>query len=146
MAILNYTTTIDPIKTISEITTCLVRHGANKIVTDYDSDGHPVGLTFWIQHQGQVVYFALPCNWAGVLRALEKDAKVPGKLKTKEQAMRVAWRIIKEWVVAQMAIIEAQVASLTEVFLPYAITNTGKTVYQAFETGSSGLLLKSGNR
>lgn len=36
MAILNYTTSINSEKSISEIMKCLVKHGATKIVTDYD--------------------------------------------------------------------------------------------------------------
>lgn len=77
MAILNYTTKIAPIKTIGEISQSLVKHGIKKIVTDYDDDGLPSGVTFWIELQGSPIYVALPCNWQGVLKALEKDRKVP---------------------------------------------------------------------
>ncbi len=61
-----------------------------------------------------------------------KDKKVPKPLKTKEQAARVAWRIIKDWVEAQIAIIDAGMATVTQVFLPYAQTPEG-TVYECFE-------------
>lgn len=43
---LNYTTKIDPAKTIGEIGQCLAKHGARKIITDYDETGQPTGLTF----------------------------------------------------------------------------------------------------
>jgi hypothetical protein len=55
------------------------------------------------------------------------------RLKTREQAARIAWRIVKDWVEAQLAIIEAEMASRPEVFLPYAQTNTGETIFQRFE-------------
>ena len=72
---------------------------------------------------------------------MDRDKKVPGSLKNKEQALRVSWRIIKEWVEAQMAIIEAGQAELSEVFLPYAVTKDGDTVYQKLKSGNDFLLL-----
>lgn len=128
MAILNYTTTIDSEKSIMEIQKCLVKHGAHKIVTDY-SNGIPTSVTFCITIDGNIIGFSLPANYAGVLSAMKKDSKVPRSKCTEEQALRVSWRIIKDWVEAQMAIVECQLAEMTEVFLPYAITNTGSTLF-----------------
>ena len=142
MAILNYTTKIDPIKTIGEISQCLVKHGVKKIVTDYGDDGLPSGMTFWIELDGQPIYFALPCNWQGVLNAMSKDKKVSRTLQTKEQAIRVSWRIIKDWVEAQMAIVEAQLATTVEVFLPYAVTKSGETFYQKVASGDRKMLMQ----
>ena len=70
-----------------------------------------------------------------------KDDKVQRKLKTEEQARRVAWRITKDWVEAQMAIVEAQLASLPEVFLPYAVTNTGQTLFEVTKDSGMRMLL-----
>jgi hypothetical protein len=137
MAILNYTTSIDCEKTISEIQKCLVKHGAHKIVTDY-ANGLPCAVTFCLTLNGNMVGFALPANYSGVLKAMKNDRKVPNSKCTDEQAQRVAWRIVKDWVEAQMAIVEAQLADVTEVFLPYAITKTGTTVYN--EIKSNGML------
>lgn len=135
MAILNYTTTIDPGKTIGEISQCLAKNGVRKIVTDYDENGLPVGLTFWIEIKDGHRCFALPCNWEGVFIVLRDDKSVAPKLKTKEQALRISWRILKDWIFAQMAIIQAGLASTTEVFLPYLVTVDGKTLYQKIEAG-----------
>jgi len=135
MAILNYTTKIDSIKTIGEIQQILVSHGAKKIVSDYDDDGVPVNVTFCLIVRDQMTAFSLPANYAGVLRAMEKNKKVPRNLCTKEQAVRVAWRIVKDWVEAQMAIVEAEVAEMAEVFLPYTVTKSGNTLYKEIENG-----------
>lgn len=143
MAILNYTTQIDFEKTIQEITKILVKHGATKIVADY-KDSVPVGVTFCLILNGNLVGFALPANYDGVLKAMQKDGKVPRKLLTKEQALRVSWRIIKDWVSAQMAIVEAKLADVAEVFLPYAITKNGNTLYKEVKEGSGMLLLGGG--
>ncbi|PPL04957.1 hypothetical protein [Parapedobacter indicus] len=129
MAILNYTTKIDSTKTIGEITKCLVSHGAKKIVSDYDDDGIPTLITFLLPINDRMVAYALPANYSGVLKAMEKAKGVPRHLCTKEQAVRVSWRIVKDWIEAQMAIVEANLADMAEVFLPYAVTPSGNTLY-----------------
>lgn len=48
-----------------------------------------------------------------------RKGKVPLRFATKQQADRVAWRIIKDWIEAQMAIVEAGIVSLDQVMLPY---------------------------
>lgn len=138
MAILNYTTSIEAEKTISEITKCLVKHGATKIVADYQ-DLLPCAVTFCLTVDGQMVAFSLPANYEGVLQSMKKDKKVPQRLCTKEQALRVSWRIVKDWVEAQMAIVEAKLADAAEVFLPYAVTKTGTTLYK--EIRGNGMLM-----
>lgn len=142
MAILNYTTKISPTKTIGEISECLVRQGAKKIVTDYDDDGNATGVQFFIELNGMPIYFALPCNWQGVLKSMEKDRKVPRASLNKEQALRVSWRIVKDWVEAQMAIIEANLCTMPQAFLPYAVTKDGTTFYDKLAAGDTKLLLQ----
>jgi len=138
MAILNYTTSIESEKTIGEIQKCLVKHGAHKIVTDY-ANGFPSAVTFCLQINGNIAAFSLPANYSGVLKAMKNDRKVQRSKCTEEQAQRVAWRIVKDWVEAQMAIVEAQLADMAEVFLPYAITKNGTTLYK--EIQGNGMLL-----
>lgn len=80
MAILNYTTVISSDKTISEIQRCLVKHGASKITTDYDTQGLPTAVTFCLMMNERLVGFSLPANYMGVLRAMKNDRDVPRKL------------------------------------------------------------------
>ncbi len=142
MAILNYTTKIDSQKTILEIQQILTKHGATKIVSDYE-DGLISSLTFCINMNGSTVAFKLPCNYDGVLSVMKKDKKVSNSLCTKAQALRVSWRILKNWIEAQMALVEINMVELPEVFLPYAVTKNGNTVYQEIKSG--GMLgLKQG--
>ena len=46
----------------------------------------------------------------------------------RKQAERTAWRIVKEWVVAQMALIETEMVDMEEVFLPYMLAGD-RTLY-----------------
>lgn len=132
MPILNYTTKVDPTKTISEITQCLVERGANKIVVDYDG-GLAVAMTFQLLHRNQPIFFSMPANWEGVLNVLRSQKEVGKGYQNKEQAVRTAWRILKTWIEAQMAIIDAEIVTPAQVFLPYAITKTGNTLYEEIE-------------
>lgn len=143
MPLLNYTTKIDVEKTISEIQKCLASHGASAILTDYE-DGYVKAISFKISFLGQEVGFRLPTDWKPVLATLEGDRKVPRSLHTREQAVRVAWRIVKDWVVAQMAIVDTKMVSVGEVFLPYAVTKSGQTLAEKFSSGDASFLITDG--
>ena len=60
------------------------------------------------------------------------------------QAVRTAWRIVKDWVEAQMALVKTQMATTQEVFLPYAVMKDGRTLSQHVET-NPGFLLGDGS-
>lgn len=139
MAILNYTTAISCDKTIGEIQKCLASHGASKIIVDYQ-EGMPSSVTFCLNIGERIVGYVLPANYSGVLKAMKRDKKVPGSKCTEEQAQRVAWRIVKTWVEAQMAIVESDLADMAEVFLPYAVTKTGETMYNYIKKDTQLLL------
>ncbi len=57
----------------------------------------------------------------------------------REQAERVAWRIVKDWVEAQMAILESEMVQMDEIFLPYMLNNTGQTVFEAYRNNQLAL-------
>lgn len=145
MAILNYTTKIDSSKTLGEIQSILASKGAKRIMIDYDDSGNADSLSFAVQVNEDFICFKLPCNWQGVLASMKADRKVPGHLCNKEQALRVGWRIVKNWVEAQMAIIEAKLVTIEEVFFPYALTKNGTSVYEYFLNSENKKLLQSSN-
>ncbi len=59
-----------------------------------------------------------------------------------EQAYRVAWRNILDWVQAQMALLEIDMAKMEEVFLPYMQDTQGVTLFERME--QQGFLLERG--
>ena len=143
MPLLNYTTVITVHKTAGEIQEALAKAGARMIIIEYGEDRIPEAVSFQIKiNQGRFANFRLPSRWEGVYKVLLNEP-IPNKFKTKEQARRVAWRIIKDWVEAQVAIIEAGSAELSEVFLPYLINP--QTQHTLFEDFKSGYLLPSGD-
>ena len=141
MPILNYTTKIDVRKTAAEIQDILADAGAQAVHIEYE-ERIPIAISFQITLQGRAVAFRLPSRWQGVHKLLMKDSRVERRFKSEDQARRVAWRIIKDWSEAQLAIVQAGTAELAEVFLPYAVNpQTGYTLYQEFQSGN---LLGSG--
>ena len=144
MPILNYRTTIDAGKTAAEIQVKLARAKAQAILTEYDGQGVIVAMSFRIPTRHGLLSFRLPANTEGVYEALRRDPKVPPRLRTKDQAARVAWRVLKDWIEAQLALIEAQLAEAAEVFLAYAQFEDGRTVYETLEGGGFKALALTG--
>ena len=117
MALKNYTTTINANKTIGEIQEILSKHGATAIMTEYDN-GEVVALSFKINTPRGEIGIKLPANTDKVLRVLKKQKQRNGQIKdNQEQATKVAWRIIKDWIDAQMAILETEMVDMEEIFL-----------------------------
>ena len=138
--ILNYTTKITTEKTAGEIQYKLSKAKAQAVLFEYDKDGIMCSISFSVITAHGSVFFKLPTNTQGVYKALQSK-KIPKKLRTKEQAARVAWRILKNWVEAQLAIVEAEMAEMTEVFLPYARNENGKTMYETINENKFRLLI-----
>lgn len=133
MAIKNYTTTISVNKTIGEIQGILSKHGATAIMTEYDN-GNVTGLSFKIMTPRGELGIRLPSNTDRVLQVLKNQRKNNNQVRdTFDQANKVAWRIIKDWIDAQMAILETEMVEMEQIFLPYALNNKGKTLYQEFK-------------
>ena len=132
MTILNYTTTIDAYKTVSEIEYILVKHKAKSIMKNYDGETI-TGLSFLIDTGSQQLPVILPVKIDECLKVLKKEKRENPRKQikdTREQAERVAWRILKDWVEAQMALLDIEMVRFEEIFLPYIETEGGKTIYQ----------------
>lgn len=135
MPLLNYTTKVDVYTTLGAIQGQLVKHGAKKIMQDYDGEGNISALSFLIDTPAGPRGIRLPANVDAVHAVLTRQ-----KVKCdREQAERVAWRIVKDWVEAQMAILESEMVQMDEIFLPYMIDNTGKTLFEAYRNNQLAL-------
>lgn len=146
MGLLNYTTSIETGKTVAEITQMLSRARAAAVLSEFDDQQHIVAISFKINTKFGLMAFRLPCSPQAVLAVLNgqvKAGKIPRRYHNDmEQARRVGWRIIKDWLEAQLAIVETQMVSLDQVFLPYAQNETGQTLYEIMsEQRFTGLAL-----
>ncbi|NBJ93221.1 hypothetical protein [Parablautia muri] len=135
MAILNYTTTVDSFKTVSEIEYILMKHKAKSIMKNYDGESI-IGLSFLIDTGVQQIPVRLPVKVDECLEVLKKEKRENPRKQikdTRQQAERIAWRILKDWVEAQMALLDIEMVRFEEIFLPYIETNTGQTIYERLE-------------
>ena len=133
MPIKNYSTKVDAANTCGEITGLLAGKGAKRVQIDYDDQNQPCAVSFVYAVYNIPVYFQLPCQLEGVLKRLQGQKGVPYSCQNREQARRVGWRILKNWLEAQLAIVEAGAAQMHEVFLPYAVHSEGKTMFALFD-------------
>ena len=136
MPLLNYTTSIEATKTVAEIQSILAKHGAKAILIDYGESGTIEACSFRVITPKGDVAIRLPVDPEAVLKVLTQQSRlgrVPKRYLNQAQAIRVAWRILKDWVAAQMAILETEMVKMEQIFLPYVITKDGQTVYELFK-------------
>ncbi len=137
MPLLNYTTSIQAAKTVSEIQSILSAHGARSVIIDYGEDGLIEALSFVVLTPQSELNIRLPIDSQATFRVLERQAgsgKIPYRFVTRDQAVRVAWRIIKDWTEAQMAILETEMVRMEQIFLPYMVTRNGQTLFEKLES------------
>lgn len=142
MPLLNYTTKIGAERTVSEIERILVKHGATVFLKEYDTDKALSNISFKVPMPQGDLSFRLPIDVGATLRVLVKQG-VPRSYATEQQAARVAWRIVKDWIAAQMAILETEMVRMEQIFLPYLVVDRGnKTLYEKMV--ESKFLLREG--
>jgi len=139
MPLLNYSTKIDAEKTASAIVGLLVGKGARAVLMDYDGQGHVVALSFKVDTPHGSLPFTLPVDVEACRKILYRQhlaRQGPSRSQTTEEhARRVAWRIVKDWVEAQMALLETEMVKLEQIFLPYMRTASGETLYDRMVAG-----------
>lgn len=113
----------------SEIEKQLITHGAKQVVRDYDGKGRVTAIAFVVEVKGKPVAIRLPARFDRV----ESIFKEQGLRYQPDQPYRTAWATIRDWVTAQMALIDWEMVKMQEVFLPYAINTNGKTYYEVIE-------------
>lgn len=129
MPLLNYSTSIAPEKTVAEIQAKLAKAGAFQILHEYHRESRElIGLSFRISTEFGVLAFELPARIEAVEKILTKQRV--RRRPDREQANRVAWRILKDWVEAQLALIETGMVTIEQVFLPYCQSDKGETFYE----------------
>ena len=133
MPLLDYTTSVPVSRTVAQVQAKLVEHGARAVMMEYDDQGRIKALAFKVKLPNSELPIRLPIDAAATLKVLQRqhsNGEIPTRYSSEEHAYRVAWRIIKDWVEAQMSLLETEMVRMEEIFLPYVITHSGQTVYQ----------------
>ena len=128
MPTLNYTTKVSVTQTSGEMQAMLGKAGASAVAVMYE-DGKPTGMSFSLPTPGGQRSFNLPVDIGAVQKLLTQQKRSSPRVDDRPaQAQRVAWRVVKDWLAAQLALIEAQMATLDEVMLPYLVTSPNRTL------------------
>ena len=144
MPIKNYTTKVPVLRSVSEIQESLLAHGATAFSMEYErGTGRIKSLSFQM-HLGDVpMTFSVPVEWQR-FQAVLKSQRV-NRWDDDDYCYRVAWRNVRDWVLSQMAFHETRMVELVQVFLPYAVTNDGTTVFDRFAATGGLKLLPASN-
>jgi hypothetical protein len=126
MAIKNYASEKPFERIFAELQQALGSHGAKQISYDYGDDGKVHGMRFVIKVNDRFIPIKLPARVEKAQAVLKRQwdegaiSHKRGRENTYgyEQAYRVAWRNILDWVQAQMALLKIGMAKMEEVFYP----------------------------
>jgi len=151
MGLKNYSTNIPTAKTIMEIEDILTKHRSTDIWKQYDADGNIISLNFAINTEFGKMPFKLPVNVEAVrqiLKSEKRDKKISlskNQVEDLQTAQRIAWRIMKDWIDAQMALVDITMVKFEQVFLPYTYDfDKNRSLYDTFkESKFKGLLMES---
>lgn len=128
----NYTTKISAAKTVGEIQAILAKHGARQIMFDYSNNGRISCVCFTILTSQGLQGVRLPANADKVLEVLKRE----GIKADYDKAENVAWRNVKDWLDAQLAILETEMVTIDQVMLPYFCDQSGQTFYELYNNGN----------
>jgi hypothetical protein len=131
----NYTTDIPVDQTISEIQRLLAQNGARGIALEYDESGRIKGIFFKIRLHDKELPFRLPSKPESVCASLFAGMQYEHRLRNErmKKAEAIAWRICKSWLEAQITLINPDQAKIEEVFLPYLVMPSNKTLFETME-------------
>ena len=136
-------------KSAFEIETMLIENGCEKIAKEFES-GRIKSIYFQIATPDANVPFTLPVNVDAIYQMFYNEKKASPRFwqmdQTKErrlrdQAERTAWRIIWHWLKSQLALIQTQMVTVTQVFLPYMLVAENETLYQRLAGGGLAALM-----
>lgn len=144
----NYSTKISAAQTVAEMQSLLAQHGARRISVDYDASGVPSSLDFLLATPHGQRGFSLPANVDHMEALLQKE-DAAGRLKagsraertSRAQAERVAWRVMKTWLEAQLALVAAGMIDVDQALLAFLqVDAAGRTLYEVYREREAAAL------
>ena len=112
----NYTTTVPVERTVSQIESLLVSIGATHIEKEFQG-GNIASLIFTIPHENASVKVKLPARYQEALLVIRKIPEYKNKKQDWliNQTMKVAWRILLNWIEVEVAMLQIRNSNLLQV-------------------------------
>jgi len=137
MALKNYESKSAMPNIFAAIEKTLSTHGAKQIIRDYDDQGKIISISFLINTKKGPLGIKLPARFDRVEQIFkEQDIRYKP-----DQPYRTAWATLRDWVDAQMALVDWEMVKPEEVFLPYAVTPSGETYFEYIQ--NRGFLIEA---
>lgn len=129
MPIKNYTSKMPAAQSIARIQETLVAHGATGLLYEYEpGTGRVAALRFTLPIKGVTVAFSMPVDWRLFREVLKRQGVK--RWDDEDYCYRVAWANLRDWTDSQMALLETQMVEMPQLFLPFAVSRNGRTLYQ----------------
>lgn len=118
--------------TFKKIQDILARHNATKILFEYvvPHNGQIAGITFCVDINGREFSVRLPARVGNVALIMYGAPLDRLSEKQRQQAYNTAWANIRDWIDAQMAMVDTDMVQTAEVFMPYLIAKNGNTFFE----------------
>lgn len=130
MPIKNYTTSVPANRSIQEIQDSLIKHGASGFLLKYEQGtGRIARMEFILEIEKNNFPFRMPVEWR-LFQQVLKEQRVK-HWDNEDYCYRVAWRVLRDWVLTQMALYETKMINIPQAFLAYAVRKDGDTAYEA---------------
>ena len=134
----NYSSTVAASRSVAWIEQRLVDFGASNISKRYDpATKQLLAIMFQIPRNGMVYPVVLPARIPAAEKALRKarSSRRPptseAEQRIKEQTERTAWKILADWVDAQLAMIVLEQVEFLEVFMAFLYdSKTGRSFFE----------------
>lgn len=145
----NYTSSVPPARTAERIESFLAGAGATHISKRYDN-GRITGIDFVIEAEpGVELSFRLPVDVDAVRDYMARQRKTrmtQVQLRNlKEQSERTAWKLMQDWVEAQLSLVITKQAEVAQVFMPYLLSGERTFYYAVKERGFAQLAAPKGS-
>lgn len=115
--------------TFENIQKTLIAHHAKQISFEYIDNGKIKTLIFVLSVNGKDFGFKLPARVEQVKALFDRE----GYRYDPEQPYKTAWANIRDWIDAQMALIDTGQVKIEEAFLPYMVDSSGQTYFEHLE-------------
>lgn len=128
-------------KTASEIEDMLRKAGVTKTAKAYENN-KVTSISFQMATPEGTLPFTLPVNVPAVYQILyNKRRALRGwpdndqQERIQAQAERVAWRTVHWWLKGQLALLNLQMVTVTEIFMGYLLVAPNETLYERLMSG-----------
>lgn len=114
----------------TKIQQILSAHKAQKIMFEYNQSGRVDGMAFVLNINGQELMAKLPARVQNLAVLLYSKALDQCSENEVQQCYQTAWANIRDWIDAQLALVDTQMVQIGEVFLPYFVRRDGLTHFE----------------